>query len=129
MATIDLRHLVEPEAKNILIKGSSDGIEYLVPLKKTVAGSLMLNQYFIDFNKTRDPEMPDFLINIELNYMMVTAWIRGFFPKLDIEWVKANVSVELFTELVRLLEPVFFPEQPKQEEAPKPTKKGKNRRS
>lgn len=126
MAIIDLRHLVEPECDIIKFTGSEDKQEYSLPVKKTVGMSLMLTQYFADFNKSENPDMPDVNKNIELNYLMIAAWIRGVYPDLTVEWVKNNISNDLFIELVKLLEPVFFPKMTETGTPKKNRKKGKS---
>jgi hypothetical protein len=57
---------------------------------------------------------------------MVTSWIRGFYPELTLEWVKNNICDKLFTELVKVIEPLFFP---KQTETAPPKKSRKHRLS
>jgi hypothetical protein len=126
MAIIDLRHLVEPEYDIVKFIGSEDKQEYSIPVKKTVGMSLMLNQYFSDFNKSCDPDMPDAVKNIEFNYFMITTWVRGFYPDLTVEWVKSNIPEVLFIELVRLLEPIFFPKLKEPGMPKKNRKKGKS---
>ena len=126
MAIIDLRHLVDKEFDVIQFTGSVDKIDYEIPVKKTIGMSLMMSQYFLDYNKNLNTEIPDYQKNIELNYLMVTAWVRGYFPELSVEWVKNNICDELFRELVKLLEPLFFP---KQAEPEKPRKTRKSRKS
>ena len=126
MAIIDLRHLVEPECDVVEFVGSIDKLEYKVPLRQSVGMSIMLNQYFMDYNKSKNVDQPEWAANLELNYRMVTAWIRGYYPEVSVEWVKNNVSNELFKELVKLLEPLFFPKQP---ETVQPKKRRKKRLS
>ena len=126
MAIIDLRHLIEPEFDTIQIIGSIDKKEYEVPLKKTMGMSLMMSQYFSDYMKSKTSDEPEYLLNIELNYRMVASWMRGYYPELTVEWVKLNICDSLFTQLVKYLEPLFFP---KVEEAGMPKKNPKNRRS
>lgn len=127
MAIIDLRHLVDnTEYDTIEITGNTDKKVYSMPLKKTMGMSLMMTQYFSDYMKTKNPDEPDYLTNLELNYRMITSWIRGFYPELSVEWVKSNISDELLRELVKLLEPVFFP---KVTETGTPKKNPKKRRS
>jgi hypothetical protein len=111
MAIIDLRHLIAPECDTVEFVGSIDKLEYKIPLRQTVGMSIMLNQYFMDYNKSKNIDTPDWEANLELNYMLVTSWIRGYYPEICLEWVKNNVSNDLFKELVKLLEPLFFPKQ------------------
>lgn len=126
MAIIDLRHLVEPEFDVVEFVGSLDKLEYKVPLRQSVGMTIMLNQYFMDYNKSKSVGTPEWAHNIELNYRMVASWIRGYYPDVSVDWVKNNVSNELFKELVKLLEPLFFP---KQSETVQPKKRRKKRLS
>ena len=126
MAIIDHRHLVEPEYDTELITGSIDKKEYTLPVKKSMGMSLMMSQYFSDYMKTKQPDEPDYITNIELNYRMVTAWMRAYYPELSVEWVKENICEKLFLILVQKLEPLFFP---KATETVTPKKPRKNRRS
>lgn len=126
MAIIDLRHLIEPEYDTVTIIGSDDKKEYSIPIKKNMGISLMMTQYFSDYMKNKIPDEPDAITNIELNYRMVTALIRGYYPELSLEWVKLNICEELFVELVRMIEPLFFP---KQTETGQPKKNRKHRLS
>lgn len=124
MAIIDLRNLVDPEFDTIQIKGSVDKKTYELPVKKTMGMSLMMTQYFQEYTKSKNPDEPDYIHNLELNYRMITAWLRGFYPELSVEWVKANVNDELFLKLVKHIEPLFFP---KMKETGKPKRSRKNR--
>lgn len=126
MAIIDLRHLIEPEFDTVQIIGSIDKKEYNVPVKRTIGMSLTMNQYFSDYMKSKQADEAEYLTNIELNYRMVAAWMRGFYPELSVDWVKSNICDLLFTELVKILEPLFFP---KTEEPGKPKKNRKKRKS
>lgn len=125
MAIIDLRNLVDPEYDTIQIKGSVDKKEYTLPVKKTMGMGLIMIQYFSDYMKSKSPDEPDYLTNLELNYRMVTSWLRGFYPELSVEWVKNNINDKLFLKLVEHLEPLFFP---KQTETGTPTKRPRKKR-
>lgn len=126
MAIIDLRNLVDPEFDTIDLKGSVDKKEYSIPVKKTMGMSLMMTQYFSDYMKSKDQDESDYITNLELNYRMVTSWIRGYYPDKSVEWVKVNISDDLLIQLIKYLEPLFFP---KQTETVKPKKTRKKRRS
>lgn len=126
MAIIDLRNLVDPEYDVIKLIGSIDKKEYEIPLKKTMGMSLMMTQYFSDYTKSKNPDEPDFITNLELNYRMITSWIRGYYPEISVEWVKSNVSDQLLLALVKALEPLFFP---KLTETAKPKRPRKKRKS
>lgn len=75
--------------------------------------------------KTVTPETVEAIKNIELNYRMVTAWMRGVYSDITLEWVKNNIADTLFLELVKILEPLFFPEP----ETGEPKRPRKNSRS
>jgi len=125
MAIIDLRNLVEPEYDTIKLIGSIDKKEYELPVKKTMGMSLMMSQYFSDYMKTKQPDEMEYITNLELNYRMVASWMRGFYSELSIEWVKNNICDELLLQLVKKLEPLFFP---KATETGKPEKKNRKQR-
>ncbi len=76
--------------------------------------------------KTKSEDEIDSITNIELNYRMITAWIRTYYPELSVAWVRANISDSLLIKLVAILEPLFFP---KVAETGKPQKNRKKRRS
>ena len=124
---IDLTHLVDPEYDVIKLVGSIDKKEYELPVKKTMGMSLMMSQYFSDYMKSKNPDEPEYSLNLELNYRMIASWMRGFYPELSVEWVKNNICDALLLKLVGHLEPLFFP---KATETGKPEKKNrKNSRS
>ena len=126
MAIIDLRDLVESEYDTIEFTGSVDKKVYSCPVKKTMGTSLMLSQYFSDYMKSKPEDEIDSITNIELNYRMIAAWVRAYYPELSVEWVKANICDALLIEIVAFLEPLFFP---KVAETGKPQKNRKKRRS
>lgn len=126
MAIIDLRNLVDAEYDTIEFTGSIDKKVYSCPVKRTMGTSLMLSQYFSDYMKNKPIDEIDVVTNIELNYRMIAAWVRGYYPELSVEWVKANVCDTLLIKLVEKLEPLFFP---KAAETGTPKKNRKQRRS
>jgi len=126
MAIIDLRHLIEPECDVIEFIGNEDKQLYKLPIRKTMGMSLMLTAYMREYSKDKDVSKYDIVDNIECGYFMIAAWIRGFYPDKSVEWVKANVLEELFTELLQAGNKLFFP---KQKATAQPKKARKRRKS
>ena len=128
MAIIDLRHLVTPEYDTIKFTGDIDKIEYELPMKKTVNSVLLLQDAMNDFNARHDLKNLTSSDIIELGYVTLTAWIRTYYPDLSIDWVKNNLSEELYIIMSKKAEELFFPaSSAKQTEqgTPKRTRKKK----
>jgi len=102
MAIIDLRHLVTPEYDTIKFTGDIDKIEYELTSSDIV----------------------------ELGYVTLTAWIRTYYPDLSIDWVKNNLSEELYIIMSKKAEELFFPDSSaKQKELGTPKRTRKKRKS
>ena len=128
MAIIDLRHLVTPEYDTIKFTGDIDKIEYELPMKKTVNSVLLLQDAMNDFNARHDLKNLTSSDIVELGYVTLTAWIRTYYPDLSIDWVKNNLSEELYIIMSKKAEELFFPDSSaKQQEpgTPKRTRKKK----
>jgi len=130
MAIIDLRHLVTPEYDTIKFTGDIDKIEYELPMKKTVNSVLLLQDAMNDFNARHDLKNLTSSDIVELGYVTLTAWIRTYYPDLSIDWVKNNLSEELYIIMSKKAEELFFPDSSaKQKELGTPKRTRKKRKS
>ena len=131
MAIIDLRSLVKPECDVVEFIGDADRLEYSLPIKKTIGMTLMLQNYLNDFGKDRDLTNNLVSDNIEVSFFTLYCWIKAYYSEMTLEWVKKNVDEELFVELMKIANDLFFPkttEQAKPKKKPtakKPTKKAR----
>ena len=123
--TIDLRHLVEKEPDPVLFTGSDDRKDYTVYTRKTVEATLRLQQYMNDFSETRKNGEYTAADSIEIGYLTLLAWFKDYYPDMDIDWLKKNLSQPLFEAIMLIANEMFFP---KAEEG-RPRKNPKKRRS
>jgi len=133
MAIIDLRDLVEQPFDIVKIKGEKDGKEYNLPTKRTVKTTLYSQRDMAELTKIKNT-MSDFDYNLESSYVHICAWIRSYYPEIDIEWVKENIiSESLMTKLIGYVMKIFYPDaltdEVKQPETVTPKKPRKKRKS
>ena len=128
MAIIDLRHLVTPEYDTIKFTGDIDKIEYELPMKKTVNSVLLLQDMMNDFNSRHDLKNLTSSDIIELGYVTLTAWVRTYYPDLSLDWVKNNLSEELYVILSKKAEELFFPDSSAKQKEPGTPKRTRKRK-
>lgn len=109
MTTIDLRHLANSEVEKIIFTGEKDGKEYTLYMKKTVGMTLALQEYRDGFLKSRDVNNLSVAEKMTLNMLVVTAWIKGFYPSIDFDWVCDNLSEDVSMKLMTKASELFFP--------------------
>lgn len=121
MAIIDLKHLVPQDCDTVLFIGADDGKEYKLPVRKTVGMVLILQQYISEAERSKTSDDFGVFETLRLKLFMLTAWVKGYYPDVDIDWIKRNIVLEeLFIKLVEIADNIFFPKNP---EAPMPQKK------
>ena len=122
MATIDLCHLANKEYDVIKFIGQDDGLKYELTVKRA-AGSILLIQEYMNQYKNGDIKLEGAALQIEIGYMTIAAWIRGEYPKLTLEWVKKNISAEVYEILIVKSNDLFFPPTEKAKPKKKPMAK------
>ena len=110
MAIIDLRHLVQPECDIVKVKGEKDGNDYSLPAMKTIRSSLYAEDGMENLNKKKDA-MSTSEYGLEVSFVHIAAWMRSYYPEIDIEWVKDNiVSEKVMSKLVNYVIKIFYPD-------------------
>lgn len=126
MAITDLRHLANHDYNVVKFIGEKDGKTYSLPEKMTVGMSINF-QMDMDDNRDRIDELKPIEKNLEISYLLITRWIKTFYPEITLEWVRENIlSESVMTVLVQKATDLFYP---KQAETPAPKRRRKSRLS
>ena len=133
MAIIDLRNLVDQPFDIVKIKGEKDGKDYELPVKTTLKTTLYSQNDMAELSKIKNT-MSEVDYRFEVGLIHITSWIRSYYPGIDIEWVKDNITDErVMSKLVNCVMKIFYPntssDEEKRMETVTPKKPRKRRRS